>query len=342
VVACQTHAAARDALEGLVRAIIRPAIRWIGSRILNRGGQDLGEWATQEEEQLGWLLLEALLTGGCHCWEQGPELSEQQSAAFARCVNNHDLRRWDCSIPLQDFLFEALIYGNLRLPDPEHGIPEQARACGFRHGMLAKEVADQRLRGGRILRCSYRPGCAGEIQRSDDRCDGCDRLSHVENESWWLWCDGERVAVPCRRCLPRRGGCNCLYFNHHGNCPGCHALAWSGDPTEVWVRIMQLSLPPGGDSPGSGPPDVGAADSRGMARLLGEENLAHLRDWLRTRPEHEQTLVEGVLLRGETIHDMAERLGVPARHAKQHLRAALEHLPPGLLPQPSDLDRGEE
>jgi hypothetical protein len=195
--------------------------------------------------------------------------------------------------------------------------------------MLAKLVADQALSAGQILCCAS-PNCVGEIQ-ADDRCDACGQLSRVEEPSWRLWLKGRRRAVSSRRRL--RGqtcrGCNCLYFQNSGDCPGCGRRAWNPRPTCVWVPSSLVPLEDGAGG------RQGARGADLLSDLIAAEKRRQFAAWVERLPDSVQAaILRGLVLEGKTLDELASEQGLPQPDAafSRRVSDALEQVPLGLLP----------
>lgn len=328
VCVAKEFAGARQALLELVRAVIRPAIRWLGTYIQQEGD----DWVQGELDALGCILLGTLLAGSCGCWEYADRLSLDSETAHQRCLRQHALRSWNGQRPLREFLFEAMVFGCLQLTDPPR-TSAQARTNGFRHGMLAKEVLDGELRAGRVLRC-HQFGCAGEICEANDKCEVCRELSDIVDPAWWLWINGARVARPCWRC--RQPGCNRLYFSYPelGPCPHpkCRCESRGNAPTTVWCRAEWHSIfdsPAGGTGPSSGCSRLHYRPTRHMEQPSWESRC---RAWLATLAPDDRLLAEGLLLLNRRVEDIAKDLGLSRKKTHERARAVLSQLPEELRP----------
>lgn len=335
-VALRASARAREWWVGWVRHLISDAVRWVGSRVAHLEDPELRRWVADELEADAAILALALLDCdcqsprmGCDCWQRWEDLSiESPVKAEAHCRAEHRLCAWDGGRPLQAFFRRALVCGHLRLPNRIMGKPECTQTNGFRRGMLAKLVAEQRLAAGHVLRCAA-DNCRGEVQ-INDRCDTCLASSQVKRTSWWLWRKGERLRKSCLRCLPNGGGCGFLYFQSRGGCPNCGQRSWHHTPVWVWV--------PTGTVPLDEAVTNGQVDGNPLDNLLAAETRVRFAAWLDGRaltdPEG-ATMLRRLVLEGWSLDLLAADRGLLPnnRWFWQWVRGVLASIPPGLIPE---------
>lgn len=225
-------------LLDLIKAHTRQPLTYIARKIaraaLRSSGIDEQTWINQEIEQTSSLILLGLLYG-CTCWTCDG-FSEKPTAARRRCQDLHSLSSWSRKVPLNDFLFTAIVSGVLRLGGPFQS--EMNHVNGFRHGMLAKAVRvnDHPLVVSPVLTCH---GCAvnGEVG-VDDICTYCEKQPQSTDIKFYLWIDGQRQPRICRLCTR----CNAYYFQYYKACPKCGAEGkWSQRTTTVWIRPFSTS-----------------------------------------------------------------------------------------------------
>jgi hypothetical protein len=125
-----------------------------------------------------------------------------------------------------------------------------------------------------------------------------------------------RVAQHAWRCH----GCNCLFFQWRGTCPGCDAQDWSPRPTEVWVPaslvpMSEQTLGAVGQDPGDR--SERAEERRQLAELITSWPAGQLR-----------TVATRIFLDGWSLDDSAAEQGLAARDRpfKQLVADVVNHL----------------
>src|SRR5262249_11444709 len=156
------------------------------------GQDDPRGWVAREAEALA-ALLRAQLVHGCDCWRRWADFGvESPVRGLYTCAVRHSLAAWDRCEPLREFVWRAVVQGDLG-PRP--------RVNAFRKGMLAKAVAPQ-LVSGVVLRCQAKVAAPGEagaaackvMVSQADRCGHPEaHLGRVKEPDWWLWRKGEFV-----------------------------------------------------------------------------------------------------------------------------------------------------
>jgi hypothetical protein len=223
------------ALGELVRREVLAPLSWLRRNALGEGQDDPRGWVAGEAVAVA-ALLRGQLVHGCECWRRWADFGiESPVRGLYTCVVRHALAAWDRREPLREFVWRAVVQGDLGA---------RPRINAFRKGMLARAVTPPVV-SGVVLRCQA-PASGATCKALVGRADRCEHpeahFGRVREPDWWLWRKGAFVQARCRRCR----ACGYLYFQSDGACPlpdcpgrGTGEPAWSRDFTFVWLPARE-------------------------------------------------------------------------------------------------------